>query len=65
VREIQEGIKHSVRKINVDTDLRLATTGAIWRALAEEPREFDTRHYLGPAREAMKAVVKARMEDSG
>lgn len=65
VREIQEGIRHGVRKINVDTDLRLAATGAIRRALAEKPGEFDTRHYLGPAREAMKAVVKARMEDFG
>jgi fructose-bisphosphate aldolase class II len=65
VREIQEGIKHGVRKINVDTDLRLAATGAIRKAFAEDPSEFDPRHYLMPAREAMKEVVKARMEAFG
>jgi fructose-bisphosphate aldolase class II len=65
VCEIQEGIKHGVRKINVDTDLRLATTGAIRQAFAEKPEEFDPRYYLKPAREAMKAVVKARMEEFG
>ncbi len=65
VREIQEGIKHGVRKINVDTDLRLAMTGAVRRALAAEPGNFDPRHYLKPAREAMKEVVKARMEAFG
>ncbi|MBA2781352.1 MAG: fructose-bisphosphate aldolase class II, partial [Rubrobacteraceae bacterium] len=43
VREIQEGIKHGVRKINVDTDLRLAATGAIRKAFAEDPSEFDPR----------------------
>jgi fructose-bisphosphate aldolase class II len=65
VGEIQEGVRHGVRKINVDTDLRLAATGAIRQALSEDPGEFDTRHYLKPAREAMKAVVKARMEAFG
>ena len=65
VAEIQEGIRHGVRKINVDTDLRLAATGAIRKALAEAPGEFDTRHYLSPAREAMKQVVAERMRSFG
>src|SRR4051812_18845795 len=65
VREIQEGIKHGVRKINVDTDLRLAATGAIRKAFAEDPSEFDPRYYLKPARAAMQEVVKARMEAFG
>ena len=65
VREIQEGIKHGVRKINVDTDLRLACTGAIRKAFAEEPSEFDPRYYNKPARAAMQEVVKARMEAFG
>jgi fructose-bisphosphate aldolase class II len=65
VKEIQEGIKHGVRKINVDTDLRLASTGAIRKALAEDPAEFDPRSYNKPARAAMQEVVKARMEAFG
>jgi fructose-bisphosphate aldolase class II len=65
VHETQEGIKHGVRKINVDTELRLAATGAIRKAFAGDPGEFDPRYYLKPAREAMKGVVKARMEAFG
>jgi fructose-bisphosphate aldolase class II len=65
VREIQEGIRHGVRKVNVDTDLRLAATAAIRKAFAEKPGEFDPRYYLKPAREAMQAVVRARMEAFG
>ena len=61
VEEIQEGIRHGVRKINVDTDNRLAMTGTIRKALAQKPEEFDPRHYLLPARDAMKEVVKERM----
>ena len=61
VEEIQRGIKHGVRKINVDTDNRLAITGAIRKVLAETPEKFDPRDYLKPAREAMKEVCKARM----
>ncbi len=60
VEEIQEGIKHGVRKINIDTDIRLAMTGAIRRFFAENPSKFDPRDYLKPAREAAKAVVKSR-----
>ena len=60
VEEIQEGIKHGVRKINIDTDIRLAMTGAIRRFLAENQSKFDPREYLKPAREAAKLVCKAR-----
>ena len=61
VEEIQRGIKHGVRKINVDTDNRLAITGAIRKVFAETPDKFDPRDYLGPAREAMKKVCIDRM----
>src|SRR6478752_6116005 len=60
VEEIQEGIKNGVRKINIDTDIRLAMTGAIRKYLAENPSKFDPRDYLKPAREAAKLVCKAR-----
>jgi len=65
VEEIQEGIKNGVRKINVDTDNRLAITGAIRKALAEKPEEFDPRYYMTKARAAMKEVVKERMIQFG
>ncbi|TVQ01322.1 MAG: fructose-bisphosphate aldolase class II [Planctomycetaceae bacterium] len=65
VEEIQRGIKSGVRKINVDTDCRLAITGAIRKVLAEEPSKFDPRDYLKPAREAMKQVCVARMTQFG
>ncbi|HMO50710.1 MAG TPA: fructose-bisphosphate aldolase class II [Kiritimatiellia bacterium] len=61
VEEIQLGIKHGVRKINVDTDNRLAITGAIRKVFAETPEKFDPRDYMKPAREAMKKVCKDRM----
>lgn len=61
VEEIQRGIKHGVRKINVDTDNRLAITGAIRKVFAETPEKFDPRDYLKPAREAMKKVCVDRM----
>lgn len=61
VEEIQRGIKHGVRKINVDTDNRLAITGAIRKVLAESPEKFDPRDYLKPARAAMKQVCIDRM----
>ena len=60
VEEIQEGIKHGVRKINIDTDIRLAMTGAVRRYLIENPTKFDPRDYLKPAREAAMLVCKAR-----
>ncbi len=65
VEEIQRGIKHGVRKINVDTDNRLAMTGAIREVFATKPSEFDPRSYLGPARDAMKKVCIGRMTAFG
>ncbi len=63
--EIQEGIKHGVRKVNIDTDLRLASTAAIRRHLATHKAEFDPRKYLKDSQEAMKAVVIERYEAFG
>ena len=57
VEQIQEGIKHGVRKVNVDTDSRLAMTGAIRKVLFETPAKFDPRDYLKPARDAMRDLV--------
>jgi fructose-bisphosphate aldolase class II len=65
VEEIQLGIKNGVRKVNVDTDNRLAMTGAIRKVLWEAPEKFDPRDYLKPAREAMKKVVMERMRQFG
>ena len=65
VEEIQRGIKHGVRKINVDTDNRLAITGAIRKVFVENPEKFDPRDYLKPARNAMKEVCKQRMIQFG
>jgi fructose-bisphosphate aldolase class II len=65
VEEIQEGIRHGVRKVNVDTDGRLAITGAVREALAADPAEFDPRHFLRPAREAMQQLVAERMRQFG
>jgi fructose-bisphosphate aldolase class II len=65
VEEIQLGIRNGVRKINVDTDNRLAITGAIRKVLAETPEKFDPRDYLKPAREAMEKVVALRMTQFG
>ena len=65
VEEIVEGIKHGVRKVNIDTDLRLASTGAIRRFLAENPAEFDPRKYLKVSQHAMADVCKARYEAFG
>jgi fructose-bisphosphate aldolase, class II len=65
VEEIQRGIKHGVRKVNVDTDNRLAITGAIRKVFAEAPEKFDPRDYLKPARDAMKKVCVDRMTAFG
>lgn len=65
VEQIQDGIKHGVRKINVDTDSRLAITGAIRKVFAEKPEKFDPRDYLKPAREAAYEVYVARMKAFG
>ena len=63
VEEIQEGIKHGVRKINIDTDNRMAMTGQIRKVLTENPSEFDPRKYLKPAMEAMTKLCKQRFEE--
>jgi len=65
VEEIQEAIKHGVRKINIDTDIRLAMTGAVRKFLAENPEKFDAREWLKPAREAAKAICKQRYLEFG
>lgn len=65
IEEIQLGIRNGVRKINVDTDSRLAITGAIRKVFSEKPEEFDPRSYMKPAREAMQKVVMARMTAFG
>jgi len=65
VEEIQRGIKYGVRKINVDTDCRIAITAAIRKVLMSTPEKFDPRDYLKPAREAMKQVCIARMTAFG
>ncbi|HHO68778.1 MAG TPA: fructose-bisphosphate aldolase class II, partial [Gammaproteobacteria bacterium] len=56
VEEIQEGIKHGVRKVNIDTDLRMASTGAIRKHLSENPSNFDPRKFLKASTEAMKEI---------
>ncbi len=65
VEQIQEGIRHGVRKINVDTDNRLAMTGAVRKVLVQNPEKFDPRDWLKPARAAMKEVCIARMTSFG
>jgi fructose-bisphosphate aldolase class II len=65
VEAIQDGIRRGIRKINVDTDTRLAATATIRKIFHEEPSVFDPREYLGPARDAIYQVVKARMESFG
>ncbi|TBW40914.1 fructose-bisphosphate aldolase class II [Siculibacillus lacustris] len=65
VEEIVEGIKHGVRKVNIDTDLRLAMTAAIRRVFATKPGEFDPRKYNAEAQKAASAVCKARYEAFG
>src|ERR1700754_1140286 len=65
VEEIQRGIKHGVRKINIDTDNRMALTGAIRKVLTENPSEFDPRKYLTPAMAAMRKLCKERFEQFG
>ena len=65
VEEIQEGIRHGVRKVNIDTDLRLASTGAVRRFLAENKSEIDPRKFLIPTIDAMREIVKNRLEAFG
>ena len=65
VKEIQEAIKHGVRKINIDTDIRMAMTGAVRKFQAENPDKFDMREWMKPAREAAKAIWKQRYIEFG
>jgi len=65
VEEIVEGIKHGVRKVNIDTDLRMASTGATRKFLAEHPKEFDPRKFLIASTKAMREICKARYEAFG
>jgi fructose-bisphosphate aldolase class II len=65
VEEIQEAIKYGVRKINIDTDIRLAMTAAIRKTLAEDPSKFDPRDFLKPARAAAKSICMERYQQFG
>jgi fructose-bisphosphate aldolase class II len=65
IEEIVEGIKNGVRKVNIDTDLRLAASGSMRRYLAENPKDFDPRKPLAAARKGMKEICKARYEAFG
>lgn len=65
VEQVTEGIKHGVRKVNIDTDLRLAATGSIRRFLAQNPSEFDPRKYLKESLVAMRDICIARYESFG
>jgi fructose-bisphosphate aldolase class II len=65
LEQIQEGIRHGVRKVNIDTDLRLASTGAIRRFLAQKPAEFDPRKYLAETITAMRDICIERYEAFG
>ncbi|PCD68949.1 class II fructose-bisphosphate aldolase [Rhizobium phaseoli] len=65
VQEIQRGIKNGVRKINIDTDGRMAMTGQIRRVLQEDPNEFDPRKYLKPAMAALTKLCRERFEQFG
>jgi len=65
VEEIVQGIKSGVRKVNIDTDLRMASTGAVRKFLAENRKEFDPRKWLAAATKGMKAICKARYEAFG
>ncbi len=65
VEEIVQGIKHGVRKVNIDTDLRMASTGAVRKFLVENKKEFDPRKFLAASTKAMKEICKARYEAFG
>ncbi|MDP3841983.1 MAG: class II fructose-bisphosphate aldolase, partial [Oxalobacteraceae bacterium] len=65
VEEILEGIKHGVRKVNIDTDIRLAMTGAMRRSMAQHPSEFDPRKFFKDATAAAKEICQVRFEAFG
>ncbi len=63
--EIREGIRHGVRKVNIDTDIRLAMTGAMRRLMAKQPGEFDPRKFLAAATKAASDICRTRFEAFG
>lgn len=65
VEEVVEGIKHGVRKVNIDTDLRMASTGAVRKFFVENPKEFDPRKFLKVSTQAMQDICQARFESFG
>ena len=65
VEEIQEGIRHGVRKVNIDSDIRLVSTGAMRRAMAEKPDEFDPRKFFAAATKAIRELCRSRYEAFG
>ncbi len=65
VEEIVKGIRHGVCKVNIDTDLRMASTGAVRRFLTENPKDFDPRKWLKASTQAMKEICRARYEAFG
>ena len=65
IKEIQEGIKHGVRKVNIDTDLRLASTAAVRKYFTDNPSQFDPRKYLIDTKNEMKKIVMSRLKEFG
>ena len=65
VEEIQEGIRNGVRKVNIDTDIRIAMSAAVRRSLAAQPKDFDPRRFLKAATAAAREICKRRFEDFG
>ena len=65
IEEIERGIKHGVRKVNIDTDCRLAMAGVIRKVAQTTPSEFDLRKFLKPAQDAMEALCRNRFERFG
>tara|TARA_R110002020_G_scaffold70549_2_gene183123 strand:- start:4235 stop:4855 length:621 start_codon:yes stop_codon:yes gene_type:complete len=65
IEEIQRGIKHGVRKVNIDTDNRMALIGQIRRVMHEDPKEFDIRNMMKPGMDAITKLCKQRLEEFG
>jgi fructose-bisphosphate aldolase class II len=65
IEEIVEGIRHGVRKVNIDTDLRLCSTGAVRKCRAQNPKDFDPRKFLKASTKAMQAICTQRLEAFG
>ena len=65
VEEIERGIRHGVRKVNIDTDCRMALTGQFRKVAMENPKEFDPRKFLIPAMKEMETLVRDRFERFG